>query len=232
MSTPSFLKECGSYVALNLAPRDHSDHSNQQAPAITISRQTGARGIAICETLHQKLQAQNNDTHLPWTLYDNKLGKKILEDHNLPEHLDKFMPDQAVGEFQATINELLGRHPSLYTLFKDTKDTIHKLAATGHCIIVGRGSNQITAGMHNVLRVRLLGSLTIRRRYLVDKLDISAETASDLIKREDHARSSYLKQHFNSQIDDPYQYDLVINTDHITDAGVADLIIQALQQRQ
>ncbi|ADE53972.1 AAA family ATPase [Coraliomargarita akajimensis] len=230
MSLPSLLKECGTYIALNLAPRDDASHANRQAPTITISRQSGARGIAICEALHRKLQAHNTDDSLPWTLYDSQLGKKILEDHGLPEYLEKFIPDQAVGEFQSTVNELLGRHPSLYSLFKDTEETIKALASSGHSIIVGRGGNCITAGMSNVLSIRLIGSLQKRHRYLVEKTGSSDETVDKLIKHEDQARSSYVKQHFGKNIDDAYIYDLVINTDHISNEGVAEAIIQALRE--
>ncbi|MGB0417004.1 MAG: AAA family ATPase [Coraliomargarita sp.] len=230
MITHNLLRECGAYINLNLAPRDDDPSTyNRQAPAITVSRQTGARGIAICEKLHARLQERDAKDPLPWTLYDSELGKKILQDHGLPEYLEKFIPDQAVGEFEATINELLGRHPSLVTLFNDSKETIQHLAKTGHSIIVGRGGNRILHDMHNVLKVRLIGSHKVRHYYVINNLEVSPTMADEAIKRADHARRSYLKQHFSCDIDDPYLYDLVINTDQMTDDGIVDLIVDALE---
>ncbi len=229
MSTPNLLSECKSYITLNLAPRDVDPNAySRQAPAITISRQTGARGIAICEKLHAKLQERSSKDSLPWTLYDSQLGKQILKDHNLPQHLLKFIPDDSVGELEATINELLGRHPSLWTLFEDTVDTIKRLANTGHSIIVGRGSNRITENLNNVLSVRLIGSRDVRLKYVIEHLEVSANLADDLLKREDTARRNFVKQHFHCDIDDPYLYDLVINTDTLSDQGVTDIIVKAL----
>lgn len=231
MTAPSLLRECGAYISLNLAPRDEDlNASSRLAPTITISRQTGARGIAICEKLHARLQKRDTKDSLPWTLYDGELGKKILKDHGLPEHLEKFIPDQAVGELEATVNELLGRHPALMTLFEDSKDTIQQLANSGHSIIVGRGGNCITLSMHNVLKVRLIGSRDVRRNYVIEGLGVSSSMANELLKREDSARRSYLKQHFHCDIDDPYLYDLVINTDRISDSGVVELIVNALEK--
>lgn len=231
MTAPNLFRERGSYLSLNLAPRTSDARLEaDRAPAITISRQTGARGIAICEMLHDQLQAENRDEQLPWTLYDSELGRKILQDHGLPEYLDKFIPDQAVSEFDATINELLGRHPSLFRLFKNSKETIIKLSKAGHSIIVGRGGNRVTETMHNVLKVRLIGSTLVRRRYLMDHLEVPAETADSILTREDNARRSYVKQHFHCDIDDPTLYDLVINTDRIEDPAVVQLIMNALQQ--
>lgn len=229
MTTPNLLHECKSYIALNLAPRDVDPNAyTRQAPAITISRQTGARGIAICEKLHSKLQERSKKDSLPWTLYDSQLGKKILKDHNLPERLLKFIPDDSVGELEATINELLGRHPSLWTLFEDTVETIQRLANTGHSIIVGRGGNRITKDLNNVLNIRLIGSRDVRLKYVIEYMEVSTKLAEDLLKREDSARRNFVKQHFHCDIDDPYLYDLVINTDQLSNQGVTDIIINAL----
>ena len=85
MSTPNLLRECKSYITLILAPRDKNPRASaSHAPAITLSRQTGARGIAICEELHARLAERTAKDELPWTLYDSQLGKQILKDHNLP----------------------------------------------------------------------------------------------------------------------------------------------------
>lgn len=231
MSTPNVFFKSNSYLALNLEPRSEVPSAyGRHAPAITVARQTGARGVAICTHLHQQLQQRDAKDPLPWTLFDGELSKKILQEHHLPEYLEKFIPDEAIGELQGTINELLGRHPSLWTLFKDTKETIARLASTGHCILVGHGSNHIAGHLHNVLSVRLIGSTAVRTRHVMDSLQINRAQAQALIKREDHARRSYVKQHFHCDIDDPASYDLVLRTDHWSDAGAAACIVKALEQ--
>ena len=139
----------------------------------------------------------------------------------------QFIPDDSVGELESAINELLGRHPSLWSLFENTVDTIERLAKTGHSIIVGRGGNRITENLSNVLNVRLIGSRDVRLRYIIEHLGVSDKLADDLLKREDTARRNFVRQH-STDIDDPYLYDLVINTDRLSDQGVAACIIDAL----
>ncbi len=77
-------------------------------------------------------------------MFDENLVSQVLDDHDLPAELEKFMPDDTIGEWEGTINELLGRHPSLWSLFEKTSGTIARLARMGHCIIVGRGGNEVT----------------------------------------------------------------------------------------
>lgn len=231
MTSPNIFCESKSYLALNLEPRpDVKNMAGRHAPAITIARQTGARGVAICTLLHDKLQARDAKDPLPWTLFDSELSKEILKEHGLPEYLEKFIPDQAVSELEGTINEMLGRHPSLWTLFEDTKQTISHLTNSGHCILVGRGSNHITRQLRNVLNVRLIGSLQVRLEHICESMQLSNKMASALLKREDHARRSYVKQHYHADIDDSDNYDLVINTDHLSDEVVVDTIIRALPE--
>jgi cytidylate kinase len=64
----------------------------------------------------------------------------------------------------------------------------------------------------------------------MDSLQLNRAQAQALIKREDHARRSYVKQHFHCDIDDPASYDLILRTDHWSDAGAAACIVEALEQ--
>ncbi len=224
---PSF-SECRGYVAANMHQKQIT--KSVRAPAITISRQTGARGRSIGIKLQAALRAQEPKATVPWTLFDDDLVKQVLEDHQLPADLEKFMPDDAVSGIESSINEILGRHPSLWSLFDKTVRTIVRLSRMGNCIIVGRGGNKITQGFPNVLQVRLVGSLEKRIQQMVALKHISRKEAADYIKKEDAARKRYMKQHFQCDIDAPLLYDLVINTDHCSDEQVVQMLIAALKK--
>lgn len=223
MNTHPGFQECRSYVAANLHQKNKPAQTT--VPAITISRQTGARGRTIGNKLQQTLRALNPKAAIPWTLFDDNLVQKVLEDHNLPAELEKFMPDDAVGEIESSINELLGRHPSLWSLFDKTVNTILRLSRMGNCIIVGRGGNMITQGIPSVLHIRLVGSLEKRIQQMVAVKHISRKEAAEYIKKEDTARHRYVKQHFHCDIDDPMQYDFVINTDRHSDEQIIQMLI-------
>ncbi len=227
---PSF-HECRSYVAANIHTKPKSG-STKRPPTVTISRQTGARGQTIGKKLESALRARNPKAEVPWTLFDDNLVTQVLEDHQLPKDLAKFMPQDAVGELEGSINEILGRHPSLWSLFEKTVDTIVRLSRMGNCIIVGRGGNCITHGFSNVINVRLIGSESQRIEQMVRNHDMSAHDAKHFVKDEDAARRRYIKKHFDHNIDDPHIYDLVINTDMLTDEEVVRMLVAAVEARQ
>lgn len=223
---PSF-SQCRSYVAANM---HHTPRPKQlRPPAVTISRQAGARGRSIGAKLIEVLRSQDPKAQVPWTLFDDNLVQQVLEDHQLPVELEKFMPDDAVGEIESSINEILGRHPSMWSLFEKTVQTIVRLSRLGHCIIVGRGGNKITQGFPNVLQVRLVGTLEKRIQQMVAIKHISRKEAADYIKKEDAARRRYVKQHFCCDIDDPLLYDLTINTDHCSDEQIIEILSAAIK---
>jgi cytidylate kinase len=224
------IQECRSYVAAHLHAKDHAvAEATRRTPAITISRQTGARGRTIGKKLQNALRARNPNTPVPWTLFDKNLVKKVLQDYNLSTDLEKFMPDDAVSELNGSVNEILGRHPSLWTLFEKTAETIARLCRMGDCIIVGRGGNKITRGFSNVLHVRLIGSTDLRVHQITKSLDMPLKEAQQFVKDEDNARRKYMKKHYQCDIDDPSHYDLEINTDLLDDETVVNILISAAE---
>ena len=72
---------------------EHSDAFH----AITISRQTGSGGHAIAEQLAERLRSQESPEAQPWAIFDRNLVEKVLEDHNLPARLARFMPEDRVS---------------------------------------------------------------------------------------------------------------------------------------
>jgi len=225
MKTYPTINECRGYVAAQLMRHDATAERHTY-PTITISRQAGARGRSIAHELQKSLNAESPNTYVPWGLFDENLVQQVLEDNDLPAELEKFMPESTVSELESSINEILGRHPSLWSLFEKTTSTIVRLSRMGHCIIVGRAGNVITHGMRNVLRVRLIGNEVNRIYRMVHAHGMTEKGAKEFVHDEDVARRKYMKQHFNCDIDDPQTYDLVINTDHISDDCVVNMLIE------
>lgn len=230
LTHPSF-SECRGYVAAHLLERpEQSVVPTRRLPSLTISRQAGARGRTIGLKLQEALRNQDSKSEIPWTLFDDNLVQQVLEDHQLPGDLEKFMPDDAMSEFEGSINELLGRHPSLWTLFEKTVSTMVRLSRMGHSILVGRGGNEITRGFSNVTRIRLIGSEPRRIRQMIEAHGMSEAGARKFIKEEDAARLRFIKQHFHTDIDDPMRYDMVLNTDHLDDDTIVRMLMDALSK--
>jgi Cytidylate kinase-like family len=203
--------------------------------AITISREVGAGGRTIAELLAQRLTAaEKSPTASPWAVFDANLARHVLEDHKLPPNLEQFMTEDArLVPVEAIVEEVLGLHPSAWTLVQHTTQTILRLAGLGRTILVGRGANVITASLPNVFHVRLVAPFANRIRHTVKYYHLTEAEAARFVREQDQARRRYVRRHFNCEIDDPTLYDVTLNTGRLDFARAAEVIAQlALQHRQ
>jgi cytidylate kinase len=227
MSSPIGLEKCLSFINCHLQPPGPPPAAYDgitRFRAITISRQAGSGGHAIAEKLAEYLQSHSCGASRPWVVFDRNLVEKVLEDHNLPARLAKFMPEDRISDISDTMDELFGLHPPSWILVRKTSETILQLAQLGNVILIGRGSNVITSKLPQMFHVRLVGSLERRAQRLQELNSLSHKEAIRLADREDLARRRYLKQFFNKDIDDPLLYHLAINTDLISYEDAARLI--------
>jgi cytidylate kinase len=219
----STLDQLNRYLAAHAAIHDTV---RQPTPlSITISREAGAGGSAIAHLLSARLAgAESASISKPWVVFDANLAKQVLEDHKLPLQLEAFITEEAKLPIEDVVEELLGLHPSHWTLVQHTTKTILKLASLGHAIIVGRGSAVITARFPSVLHVRLVAPFKARLRYIGEHNHISTSEAEKILREQDDSRRRYLRTYFHADIDDPVLYDLTINTGRLGFTRCADLI--------
>ncbi|MCX6880334.1 MAG: cytidylate kinase-like family protein [Verrucomicrobia bacterium] len=224
MKTGINTDKCLSFVSceLNPQPKQWLPHT-QLRPAVTISRQTGSGAMAIAGELAAFLQAWD-PAQCHWMVIDKNLVEIVLEEHKLPKEIAKFMPEDRVSAIQDAVEELLGLHPSSRTLLHQTSETIRHLAQLGNVILVGRASHIITRQMQNVFHVRLIAPLEKRVERVMAHRQLDRKTVQEFIRKEDLGRKRYLKDHFQADIDDNLQYDLVVNTARLPHQEVAHLI--------
>lgn len=212
-------------VLRELIARDEAgDKTTKLRPVLTISRMTGAGGVAIAAQLAAQLRAGEEGEELPWAAFDKTLIDAVLMDQELPMRLRRYMPEDRVSPVNALLGEIFGLHPSTLALFQKTNETMLRLAHLGHVILVGRGANLVTAQLPHALHVRLVCSLEQGVRRTMTNRACSEREAEDLVLREDRARARYVKQHFGVDITDPRHYHLILNTDRFTDDEVVDLL--------
>lgn len=230
MSDTRLFDKCRAYLNSSVEARAGL-RNVAPLPAITLSRQVGARGTTIAKLLTERLQADDPVKDPPWTLFDKNLIRRVLDDHQLPRQLEKFMSESYVSELQSTINEIVGLHPSLWELHEKMGDTIVRLLGHGHAIIVGRGACVVGAGLRNVVNVRLIGSFKRRLSHMERVFNLTSSEAAARLQADDRERRQYFKSHFGRDIDDPELYHLVINTDLLSDEEIVGVIIHAAMSR-
>jgi cytidylate kinase len=222
------------FISCHLQPTGKGQISREdEVPrrAVTISRQAGSGAHAVAEELAPLLQAQTPKDAAPWTIFDRNLVSKVLQEHNLPERVAKFMPEDRTSEIADTMEELFGLHPPSWLLVRKAAETILHLAELGNVILIGRGAAVVTANLDHVFHVRLVSALEKRIQRIQDVNHLSKKAALEFIQTEDRGRERYLKKYFKADVDDPLLYDLTINTDRISHHHAAKLIAEAVLKR-
>lgn len=226
------LEQCLSFINCQLQPplRFHAFEERAKC-AITISRQSGCGAHVIAQMVATQLQSRTPPEAASWTIFDRDLVERALAEHQLPERLARFMPEDRVLGFNDMMDEIFGLHPPSWTLVQQISETILKLAALGNVIILGRGGNIITSRLPHVLHVRLIGSLERRIENMRRFEKLGRVEAINRIRHEDVGRERYVRKHFHRDINDPLLYHLVINTDLFSECDAARLIGDLALQR-
>lgn len=216
-------EKCKSYIQSHFFQKGKKTSETSVKPAITISRAEGAGGLTVASELADYLQ-----THVPshevWTVFSHHLVAKVLEEHQHRKNIGDFMKEDHKAMLTDALEELLGLHPSTWTLVEQTNATIRRLAKTGNVILVGRGSSIVTGKLQNIFHVRLTGSLEKRIEQAQKVFGYDERTAARYIKKKDQARRRYIKDNFGREIDDPLLYHITINTDLIGHVEAARLV--------
>jgi cytidylate kinase len=197
-------------------------------PVVTISRQAGSGAHIVADELVALLQARAAPGSSPWTIFDRNLVDQVLKDHDLPERLAEFMPEDRVSGIADTIDELFGLHPGTWGLVRKTASTILHLAELGNVVVIGRAANIITGELGYAFHVRLVGSVERRIRHVEECRGLSHQAAADYVRQKDVGRKRYVKKYYGRDIDDPLLYDVVVNTDRFAYAEAARMIAYAV----
>lgn len=196
-------------------------------PVVTISREAGSGAHIVGETLVALLQTRARPGSTPWTMFDRELVERVLKDHELPERLARYMPEDRVSAISDTLDELFGVHPATRTLVRATAETILRLAEIGHVVLIGRGACVITS-KRGAFHVRLVGSVARRIEHVQTYRGLGPREAAEYVRRHDEGRKRYLREYYGKDIDDPLLYHLVINTDRVPYPDAARMIADAV----
>lgn len=188
------------------------------SPVIAISRDHGALGREIANAL---------GTRLGLPVYDKQIIDKIAErltaDPDMVQMLDE---STARARDMWLVRLFTGQELSQDSYRRHLINVILSFAKVGG-IILGRGSNVILS-TSCALRVRITASPETCAARLAVKKAIPLAEANELATTVNHARGQFVWDLFKARNSEAQNFDLVINTDRMTDVeAIADVIIRA-----
>ncbi len=201
-----------------LKEKDKPEQKKEKKPLILISRQRGAGGLSVAEGLSKKLG---------WPYYDKNIIKEIANTVGADEKQLAFLDEKDRNIFKEFVN-VFRRDPNVsqeeYVQYLER--FIKTLGEVGGSIIVGRGA-EFVLPPQDVLRALLVAGPETRARFAAQKYGLQEKEAFKLLKTWDQERRKLMKHYFDKDIDDPVNYDLVINTNYIGLDVAMELIIAA-----
>ena len=111
---------------------------------------------------------------------------------------------------------------------KTLKQVITELAKSREIVIRGRGSQFILKDFPGVFRILIVAPYDLRLKRVMERMNLDEENAKKEIKRSDNNHREFLKRYFHAEVENPQDYDLVINTEHISIEDAVSIIIKAI----
>lgn len=182
-------------------------------PVITISRDPGSGG----NVLGQKLADS-----LGFTLFHQEVIQKMAESSKVSTQLLETLDEKGLSTLEDWINSLVdSRHlwPDQY--LRHLLKVIGTLGKHGSAVLIGRGANFLLP-QENRFAIRVISPREIRVANVAAEFGLSTEKANRRIFRTESNRKAFIRKYFNADIEDPLNYDLIVNMGNLKmDAAVA-----------
>lgn len=189
------------------------------SPDITIARDPGSGGQIVAQKLARKLG---------WQLFDKSLMTKLSTELGIPETEVASVDEHGRSWFADIFHSVFNPdYVSDVRYISQLKKLLSHAAKRSDLVILGHGANLILPS-DKCLRVRITATFATRvdNTYKYENKK-SREEARAWVAAVEHKYNQFIRQYFGINPHNPWNYDLVISTDHLSLGQATDLIIKA-----
>jgi cytidylate kinase len=204
----------------------HARPPQVRAPlVITLSRDYGAGGEAVARKLAECLG-------LP--VYDREILERVAQKARVePFKLEPQDENVSAGVSTFLYSVLTGTAGEMQTYRRALYETVLELAQKD-CLLVGRGAHLILSGK-KVFRVRIVGSRLVCAKRVAGETSIPLLEAERLVYEINTKRHKSIQNLFGDSFEHcslefAKNFDLIVNTDHISPESAVPVILLAMQQ--
>ncbi len=192
-------------------------------PVVTVSRETGSIGNALVQKISQELNLD---------IIDGKIIHEVAKSVRMSEKIVSYLDEKTRSLLDNWILYLkTTRFLRSDEYVRHLTKVIGAIGEQGEVLIIGRGANLILPP-EETLRVRFIASLEARVRNMAQEVGIAEEEARKQILLKDAERRDSVKQNFKVDIEDPANYDLVINTEFLGTEQIVGTIRSSLKYKK
>ena len=199
---------------------------------VTLSREYGAGGSQLGLLL---------GSALGWPVLDRDLAERLAEQlrcrsadveahhERAPRFLERIAAAFTVVPSDAPVLPELSRLPNPDTLVEATRAILLEAVRTPPLIVIGHGANCLLCDRRDVLRIRVTAPYPVRVRRVARRTGQSVDEAGADVRQRDADRRQYLERYYKKDTNDPYLYDLQINTATITLEVAAQMVVRLIR---
>ncbi len=186
---------------------------------ISFSRKIGVGALEIADLVAQRAGLR---------VVDREILEHIATDSDLKQTTVDFFDERHPGVMSNFGAMLFGEKSfTMGDYMRHLITSVYSIADDSPTIFVGRATHLILP-RDRVLAVRFISSKEHRVKRVAGILDMGEAAAEKKLVAEDKRQSEFFKKNLKKKDASPYEFDLVINRDYITEAGwAADLVEQA-----
>jgi cytidylate kinase len=195
------------------------EQKQKTMPVVTVSREPGSGGRIIAEMLAIELKMD---------IFHQDMIHQMAESAHVHRRFFEMLDEKGMNLLEEWISSLVNDHhlwPDEY--LKHLMKLVNVIGKYGGAVIVGRGANFILPH-EKCLRVRVIAPKEIRVENVSHKHGVSPEEAKRRIVRTESDRRAFVRKYYNADIDNPLNYDLVLNTGNLSIEASARTIRGAL----
>jgi len=178
---------------------------------ITISHGIGSGGHRIAHMVADALKLE---------LFDDLRLQQEASKLGISNDDIKGMNEKAPGFF----DQVLSNKPEMYLEFMEA--LVYEVARKGSGLIIGHGSQMLLRDFDCAMHVFIQAPEAIRIEEFKKRNELSQAAAEKLIRRDDDERAGFFRFAFHLKWNDPQLYDLIINTEKMSSATAAKLIVE------
>jgi len=196
-----------------------SQRETPLSPVVTVSREPGSGGKLVGARVADKLGLD---------LFHQEVIHAMTESAKVSSLLAETLDERRLTTLENWIASLVDdRHlwPDQY--LRHLMKVIGTIGKHGGAVIVGRGANFILEPEGRI-RVRVVAPKALRIENVCREFGVSAHEAQRRIIRTESDRRAFIRKYFNADIDDPLNYDLVINTGTVHLQAAAETVCAAI----
>lgn len=172
-------------------------------PVITLNMQAGSRGYRVARMVAERLG---------FDLLHTELLDEMAKTGKVSKETLSSVEKGRLSGLEDLVSSIIDdRYLHADTYMKYLKSVVNSIGKTGRAVIVGRGANFILPPEKR-FAVRVISPMEFRIKHVMEDFDALFSEARKRIKKRGSARKSFIRENFHEDIQNPENYDLIINT--------------------